>query len=109
MILFRKKDWKAHQTALLVFCECSPGLSSTKHLVQHPVEFIPRLANTIAIIAVHNKDETLCVLEVVSPQRSDLSTERSGCQTRASIASVTSTRLKNAAAIPCLDRPRPTL
>jgi hypothetical protein len=42
------------------------------YLVQHPVELIPGFDNTVPIIAVHNKDETLGVLEIMPPQRPDL-------------------------------------
>lgn len=41
-------------------------------LVQHAVQFIARLADTVAIVGVHHEDHTLCVLEVVLPQRPDL-------------------------------------
>jgi hypothetical protein len=41
-------------------------------LIQHPVELIPCLNNTISVVAINNKDKTLCVLEVVPPQWSDL-------------------------------------
>lgn len=41
-------------------------------LVQHALKFLPSLNNTVAIVAVNNKDDTLGVLEVVPPQRSDL-------------------------------------
>ena len=42
------------------------------YLIQHPVELIPSLNNTLPVIAVHNKNETLRVLEVVPPQGPDL-------------------------------------
>ena len=42
------------------------------YLIQHPVELIPCLNNTISVIAINDKDKTLCVLEVVPPQWSDL-------------------------------------
>ena len=41
-------------------------------LIQHALQFLPSLNNTVTIIAVDNKDDTLGVLEVMSPQRSDL-------------------------------------
>jgi hypothetical protein len=41
-------------------------------LVQHTLQFLPCLNNTITIIAVNDEDDTLGVLEVMSPQRSDL-------------------------------------
>ena len=40
--------------------------------LQHAVQFIAGLANTLSIIAVNDKNETLCILEVVSPQWTDL-------------------------------------
>lgn len=39
------------------------------------MQFIPGLNNSISIIAVNNKYETLCVLEVVPPQGTDLLTK----------------------------------
>jgi hypothetical protein len=41
-------------------------------LVQHALQFLPGLNNTVTIIAVNDEDDTLGVLEVMSPQRSDL-------------------------------------
>ena len=41
-------------------------------LVQHSLEFLPSLDNTVTIIAVHNEDDTLGILEIMSPERSDL-------------------------------------
>lgn len=41
-------------------------------LVQHPMQLIFSLNNTITIIAVYHKNKSLCVLEVVSPQGSNL-------------------------------------
>jgi len=42
------------------------------YLIKHSVQFIPSLNNTISVITVNHKDKPLCVLEVVSPQGSDL-------------------------------------
>jgi hypothetical protein len=42
------------------------------YLVQHPVQLISGFNNTVTVIAVHNEDKTLCVLEVMPPERSDL-------------------------------------
>lgn len=42
------------------------------YLIQHPVQLIPSLNNTISIVAVNHKDKALGVLEVVPPQRPDL-------------------------------------
>jgi len=41
-------------------------------LVQHALQLLARLNNTIAIVAVNDEDDALGVLEVMSPQRSDL-------------------------------------
>lgn len=41
-------------------------------LIQHALQFLPSLNNTVTIIAVYDEDDTLGVLEVMSPQRSDL-------------------------------------
>lgn len=42
------------------------------HLVEHALQLVPGLADTVAVIAVHHEDEALCVLEVVPPQGADL-------------------------------------
>lgn len=39
--------------------------------VQHSLQFLPSLDNTIAIIAVDNEDDPLGILEIMPPQRSD--------------------------------------
>lgn len=39
--------------------------------VQHSHQFLPSFSDTFAIVAVHNKDQTLCILEVITPQRSN--------------------------------------
>jgi len=41
-------------------------------LVQHALELLTRLNNTVAIVAVDDEDDTLGVLEVMPPQRTDL-------------------------------------
>ena len=40
-------------------------------LVEHALQFLTSLDNTIAIVGVHNEDDTLGVLEVMSPQRTN--------------------------------------
>ncbi|MDG2870736.1 ADP-ribosylation factor-like protein, partial [Vibrio parahaemolyticus] len=40
--------------------------------IQHPVQLIPCLNHSIPIIAINHKNETLCVLEVVPPQGTNL-------------------------------------
>ena len=44
----------------------------TAHLVQHPVQLVSSLADTITIVAVNHKDEALCVLKVMPPKRANL-------------------------------------
>lgn len=50
------------------------GEGEGEHLIQHAVQLIASLADTIAIVAVNHEDETLCVLEIVPPQGTDLRT-----------------------------------
>lgn len=40
--------------------------------VQHTLQFLASLNDTITIVAVNNENDTLGVLEIVSPQRTDL-------------------------------------
>ena len=40
--------------------------------IQHALQFLTGLDYTIAIVAVDDEDDTLSILEVMSPQRSDL-------------------------------------
>lgn len=42
--------------------------SVKKYLIQHPRQPMSCLINSIPIIAVHNKDQPLSVLEVVPPK-----------------------------------------
>ena len=41
-------------------------------LVQHTLQLLTSLHHTVAIVAVDNENDTLGVLEVMPPQRSDL-------------------------------------
>ena len=41
-------------------------------LVQHALQLLPSLNNTISIVGVNDEDDALSILEIVSPQRSDL-------------------------------------
>jgi hypothetical protein len=43
-----------------------------KYGISHALQFLPGLNNTVTIIAVNDEDDTLGILEVMSPQRSDL-------------------------------------
>lgn len=61
----------AYRQILLVGEDQEDGIPELV-LVQHALEFLPGLDNTIAIVAINDEDDALGVLEVVSPQRSDL-------------------------------------
>mmetsp|Transcript_2779 Transcript_2779/g.10083 ORF Transcript_2779/g.10083 Transcript_2779/m.10083 type:complete len:242 (+) Transcript_2779:67-792(+) len=41
-------------------------------LVEHAVQLVPGLRDTVAVIAVHNENQALGVLEVVAPKRANL-------------------------------------
>jgi hypothetical protein len=41
-------------------------------LVQHPLELLTSLDDTVAIVAIDDEDDTLRVLEVMPPERADL-------------------------------------
>jgi hypothetical protein len=41
-------------------------------LVEHALQLFPSLNNSVTIVAVNDEDDTLGILEVMSPQRSDL-------------------------------------
>jgi hypothetical protein len=41
-------------------------------LVEHALQLFPSLDNSVTIVAINNEDDTLGILEVMSPQRSDL-------------------------------------
>jgi hypothetical protein len=41
-------------------------------LVQHALKFLSGLDDTVTVVAVNHEDDTLGVLEIVSPQRTDL-------------------------------------
>lgn len=41
-------------------------------LVQHALKLLPGLNDTVTVVAVNHEDDTLGVLEIVSPQRTDL-------------------------------------
>lgn len=56
---------------LLVGKDQEQGVSQLV-LVEHLLQLLSGLGNTVSVIGVNNKDDALGVLEVVSPQRSDL-------------------------------------
>jgi hypothetical protein len=41
-------------------------------LVEHALQLFPSLDNSVTIVAINDEDDTLGILEVMSPQRSDL-------------------------------------
>jgi CBS-domain-containing membrane protein len=41
-------------------------------LVEHALKFLTSLDNTVSVVGVDNKDDTLGILKVMSPERSDL-------------------------------------
>lgn len=44
----------------------------TYYLIQHPMQLIPSFNHSVSVIAINHKDEALSILEVMSPQWSDL-------------------------------------
>jgi len=62
---------KTYGQILLVGKDQQDGISQLI-LVQHALKFLSGLDDTISIVAVDNEDDTLGVLEVVSPQGTDL-------------------------------------
>ena len=50
--------------------------------IKHAVQFVTGFPDTIAIIAIHDEDQALSVLEVMSPERTDLKQGRKGEEVR---------------------------
>lgn len=46
------------------------------YLVQHSMQLIPCLNNSVPVVAINHKDKTLGVLEVVPPQWANLQTKQ---------------------------------
>lgn len=65
--LTKYTDWQ-----ILLVGEDQQKSVSELILVQHTLELFTGLDNTVAIVGINNKDDTLGVLEIMSPQRSDL-------------------------------------
>lgn len=65
------KEARAYRQILLVGKDEEKGVAELI-LIQHALQFFPSLDDTVAIVAVDNKDDTLGILEVVSPQRANL-------------------------------------
>jgi len=57
---------------ILLVCENKEEGITKFIFVQHAMELIACLRDTLPIITIHNKDNTLCVLEVMAPQRTNL-------------------------------------
>jgi hypothetical protein len=70
-LLQRGASWWAYGQILLVGEDQEESVPQLI-LVQHSLELLTGLNNTVAIVAVNNEDDTLCVLEVMPPERTDL-------------------------------------
>jgi hypothetical protein len=62
---------RTYRKILLVGKDQQDGVSQLI-LVEHALEFLTGLNDTVTIVAVDDEDDTLGVLEVMSPQRTDL-------------------------------------
>lgn len=67
----RKRRGSTHRQILLVGEDQEKGIPQLV-LVEHALQLLTSLDNTVAIVAVDDEDDTLRVLEVMSPQRPDL-------------------------------------
>jgi len=56
---------------ILLVCENEKDGVAEFVLVQHSVQFFLGLADSLSIVAVHNEDQSLRVLEIMSPQGPD--------------------------------------
>lgn len=71
---FRKSQSSSgatHRQILLVGKDQEKGIPKLI-LVQHPLELLTSLADTLPIVGIDNEDDSLGVLEVVAPERADL-------------------------------------
>lgn len=64
-------QWEAYRQILLVGKDQKEGVSELV-LVQHTLQLLASFHHTIAIVAIDHENDTLGVLEVMPPQRSDL-------------------------------------
>jgi len=62
--------WRAYRQILLVGEDQEHGVPQLV-LVQHSLQLLTSLNNTVAIVAVDDEDDALRVLEVVPPEGSD--------------------------------------
>jgi hypothetical protein len=63
--------WAAHRQILLVGENEEKGVTEFV-LIEHALQLLTSLDYTVAIVAVDDEDDTLGVLEVMPPQRTDL-------------------------------------
>jgi len=56
----------------LLVCENKEEGISKLILVEHALQLFPSLDNSVTIVAVNDEDDTLSILEIMSPQRTDL-------------------------------------
>ncbi len=63
--------WSTYRQILLVGKDQQQSVSQLV-FVQHTLQLLASLHNTIAIIAINDENDSLGVLEVMPPQRSDL-------------------------------------
>jgi hypothetical protein len=66
-----KRGIKTYGQILLVGKDQKNGIPELI-LVEHALQFLTGLDNTVTIVAVNNEDDTLGILEVVSPEGTDL-------------------------------------
>ena len=79
-------------------------------LIEYLVQFLSCLNNSVSVVAVHNKDQTLSVLEVVLPQGTKLKTNKKYLRSTATQDTQQSDRESSELEIvPCLDPQHPTL
>jgi hypothetical protein len=64
-------DKGTHRQILLVGEDEEDGITELI-LVEHALEFLASLDDTVTIVAVDDEDDTLGVLEVMSPERANL-------------------------------------
>lgn len=69
--MHKKKAEKTHRQILLVSKDQEQSIPEFV-LVQHPLELLTGLADTLSIIGVDNKDDSLGILEVMAPEGTDL-------------------------------------
>jgi hypothetical protein len=66
------KVWVSTYGKILLVGEDQENSVSELVLIQHALQLLPGLDDTVSVIAVNDEDDTLGVLEVMTPQRTDL-------------------------------------